>query len=109
MQMTLGNPDAQRRAFLQMDKVLEDIGTGNVTIEVVACEGGISSLLANNSDTATLLAALARNGVRFKACRISMRAHGHKETDFPLEVEFVPAGAPEMVRLQIQGHRYWRP
>lgn len=29
--------------------------------------------------------------------------------DFPLEVEFVPVGAPEMVRLQIQGYRYWRP
>ena len=109
MQMTVGDSDAQRRAFLQMDKVLEDIGSGNVTIEVVAYEGGIASLLANNSDTATLLAALARNGVRFKACRISMRAHGLKEADFPLEVEFVPAGAPEMVRLQMQGYRYWRP
>lgn len=109
VQMTVGDSDAQRRAFLQMDKVLEDIGTGNVRIEVVAYEGGITSLLANNNDTATLLAALARNGVRFKACRISMRAHGLKEEDFPLEVEFVPAGAPEMVRLQMQGYRYWRP
>lgn len=109
MQMTVGDSDAQRRAFLQMDKVLEDIGTENVKIEVVAYEGGITSLLANNNDTVTLLAALARNGVRFKACRISMRAHGLKEDDFPLEVEFVPAGAPEMVRLQMQGYRYWRP
>lgn len=109
MQMTVGDSDAQRRAFLQMDKVLEDIGTGNVKIEVVAYEGGIASLLADNNDTATLLAALARNGVRFKACRISMRAHGLKEDDFPLEVEFVTAGAPEMVRLQMQGYRYWRP
>jgi len=109
MQMTEGDSDAQRRAFLQIAKVLEDIGPGKVKIEVVAYEGGITSLLANNNDTATLLAALARNGVRFKAYRISMRAHELKEDDFPLEVEFVPAGAVEMVRLQIQSYRYWRP
>ncbi|OJZ17752.1 MAG: hypothetical protein BGP21_02240 [Thiobacillus sp. 65-29] len=109
MQMTVGDSDAQRRAFLQIAKVLEDIGPDKVRIEVVAYEGGIHALLADNQDTATLLAALARQGVRFKACRISMRSHGLKEDDFPMEVDFVPAGAPEMVRLQLQGYRYWRP
>lgn len=109
MQMTLGDSDAQRRAFMQISKVLEDIGPHKVKIEVVAYEGGLASLLADNSDTATLLAALAREGVRFKACRISMRGHGYIDADFPLEVEFVSAGAPEMVRLQMEGYRYWRP
>jgi len=109
MQMTVGDSDAQRRAFLQIAKVLEDIGPHKVKIEVVAYEGGIASLLADNNDTATLLAALARQGVRFKACRISMRGHGYTDADFPLEVEFVPAGAPEMIRLQMEGYRYWRP
>lgn len=109
MQMTLGDSDAQRRAFLQIAKVLEDIGPDRVAIQVVAYEGGINALLADNNDTATLLAALARQGVRFKACRISMRGHGYRETDFPLEVEFVSAGAPEMLRLIIEGYRYWRP
>ena len=109
MQMTVGDSDVQRRAFLQIAKVLEDIGPDKVKIDVVAYEGGINSLLAENNDTATLLAALAQQGVRFKACRISMRGHGLKEEHFPMEVEFVPAGAPEMVRLQIKGYRYWRP
>lgn len=109
MQMTLGDSDAQRRAFLQVAKVLEDLGPDKVKIDVVAYEGGIASLLSDNSDTATLLAALAREGVRFKACRISMRGHGYTDADFPLEVEFVPAGAPEMIRLQREGYRYWRP
>lgn len=59
--------------------------------------------------SATLIAALAWGGVRFKACRISMRGHGYTDADFPLEVEFVPAGAPEMIRLQMEGYRYWRP
>jgi len=109
MQMTVGDSDAQRRAFLQIAKVLKDIGSKKVQIEVVAYEGGITSLLSDNNDTATLIAALAREGVRFKACRISMRGHGYTDADFPLEVEFVPAGAPEMIRLQMQGYRYWRP
>ena len=109
MQMTVGDSDAQRRAFLQIQKVMQDIGPKKVKIEVVAYEGGLTSLLSSNNDTATLVAALAREGVRFKACRISMGAYELKEDAFPLEVEFVPAGAPEMVNLQIKGYRYWRP
>lgn len=109
MQMTVGDPDVQRRALLQIAKVLEDIGADKVKIEVVAYEGGISALLSDNSDTATLVAALARQGVRFKACRISMRGRSYSDINFPLEVEFVPAGAPEMIRLQMTGFRYWRP
>lgn len=109
MQMTAGDSDAQRRAFLQIAKVLEDIGPEKVKIEVVAYEGGIHALLANNQDTTTLLASLARQGVTFKACRISMRGHRLKDEDFPIEVDFVSAGAPEMVRLQMKGYRYWRP
>ena len=109
MQMTVGDSDAQRRAFLQIAKVLEDIGSKRVKVEVVAYEGGIHALLADHHETATLLAALARQGVKFKACRISMRSHGLKDEDFPIEVDFVPAGAPEMVRLQMKGYRYWRP
>jgi intracellular sulfur oxidation DsrE/DsrF family protein len=38
-----------------------------------------------------------------------MRAWDLKEENFPLEVEFVPAGAPEMIRLQMDGYKYWRP
>lgn len=109
MQMTEGDSDAQRRAFLQIQKVMQDIGPKKVKIEVVAYESGITSLLSDNKDTATLVAALSREGVRFKACRISMRGYKLKEESFPVEVEFVPAGAPEMISLQVKGYRYWRP
>ena len=109
MQMTASEEIQQRRAFLQISKVLEDIGADKVNIEVVAYEGGILSLLANNPGTASLVASLSRQGVKFKACRISMNASDLTESDFPLEVEFVPAGAPEMIRLQMRGAKYWRP
>jgi uncharacterized protein len=109
MQMTTEEPLQQRRAFMQIAKVLEDIGPDKVKIEVVAYEGGILSLLATNSSTSGLLEKLSRQGVKFKACRISMRASDLAESDFPLEVEFVSAGAPEMVGLQMKGYHYWRP
>jgi len=98
-----------RRAFLQIDKVLNDIGEDKLKIEVVAYEDGIHALLANNDETSQLLTKLANRGVTFKACRISMRAWNLKEDEFPLEVEFVPAGAPEVIQLQMQGYKYWRP
>ena len=98
-----------RRAFLQIDKVLNDIGEGKLKFEVVAYEDGIHALLANNKETSQLLTKLANRGVTFKACRISMRAWDLEEEEFSLEVEFVPAGAPEVIRLQMQGYKYWRP
>jgi len=98
-----------RRAFLQIDKVLSDIGEDKLEIVVVAYEDGIHALLADNKKTSQLLTKLANRGVTFKACRISMNAWDLKEGDFPLEVEFVPAGAPEMIRLQMEGYKYWKP
>jgi len=110
MQLTRpGDNYGHRRAFLQIDKVLDDIGEKQLKIEVVAYEDGIHALLSNNKETSQLLTKLANRGVTFKACRISMRAWNLKEDEFPLEVEFVPAGAPEMIRLQMQGYEYWRP
>ncbi|MGD9000510.1 MAG: DsrE family protein [Granulosicoccaceae bacterium] len=110
MQLTRKSEDfGHRRAFLQIDKVLTDIGEKKLEIVVVAYEDGIHALLENNPETSQLLTKLANRGVTFKACRISMQAWGLKDNQFPLEVEFVPAGAPEVIRLQMQGYKYWRP
>lgn len=110
MQLTRpGDNYGHRRAFLQIDKTLDDIGEDKLKIEVVAYEDGIHALLENNKETSQLLSKLANRGVTFKACRISMRAWNLKEDEFPLEVEFVDAGAPEVIRLQMQGYKYWRP
>jgi len=110
MQLTR-SPDnyGHRKAFLQIDKVLDDLGEKKVNIVVVAYEDGIHALLEENKETSQLLTKLANRGVKFKACRISMRAWGLKDNQFPLEVEFVPAGAPEMIKLQLHGYRYWKP
>lgn len=104
-----GDNYGHRRAFLQMDKILDDIGEDKVRFTVVAYEDGIHALLAENKETAQLLTKLANRGVNFKACRISMNAWDLNETQFALEVDYVPAGAPEVIRLQMNGYKYWRP
>lgn len=104
-----GDNYGHRRAFLQIDKILDDIGEDKVRFTVVAYEEGIHALLADNKETAQLLTKLAHRGVSFKACRISMNAWDLKESQFALEVDYVPAGAPEVIRLQMKGFKYWRP
>ena len=103
-----GDNYGHRRAFLQIDKILSDIGEDKVKFTVVAYEEGIQALTANNKKTNQLLTKLANRGVIFKACRISMNAWNLTEDDFPLEVEYVPAGAPEVIRLQMKGFKYWK-
>lgn len=110
MQLTRsGDNYGHRRAFFQIDRILDDLGEDNLDITVVAYEDGIHALLAANKETSQLVTKLANRGVTFKACEISMRAWDLSKEAFPLEVEFVPAGAPEMIRLQMQGHKYWHP
>jgi len=104
-----GENYGHRRAFLQIDKILDTLADKKLKFEVVAYEDGIHALLANNKETSQLLTKLSNRGVVFKACRISMRAWNLKEDDFPLEVEFVSAGAPEIIKLQIQGFKYFHP
>jgi len=98
-----------RRALLQIDKVLDELGEDKVAFTVVAYEYGITALLAKNPQTSQLVTKLANRGVKFKACRISMQASDISEDDIAIEADFVPAGAPEVIRLQLQGYKYWRP
>lgn len=97
-----------KKTFFQIDKVLSEIGESKLKIVVVAYEDGIHAL-TQDSRTVQLLTKLSNKGVEFKACKISMNAWDLTEDDFPLEVEFVESGAPEMIRRQIAGYKYWRP
>ncbi|MDH5393516.1 MAG: DsrE family protein [Gammaproteobacteria bacterium] len=99
---------AHMKTFFQIDKVLSEIGENKLKIVVVAYEDGIHAL-TQNSRAAQMLTKLANRGVSFKACKISMNAWDLTEDDFPLEVEFIAAGAPEMIRRQLAGYKYWKP
>ncbi len=104
-----GLNNGHRRVLFQIDRVLKELGPEKVRFTVVAYEEGIHALRADNARTATLVTDLANRGVIFKACRISMKASGLTEDDMNMAADFVPAGAPEVIRLQMQGYRYWKP
>ncbi len=104
-----GMNNGHRRVLFQIDRALKELGPDKVHFTVVAYEEGIQALRADNTRTATLVTDLANRGVVFKACRISMKASGLTEDDMNMVVDFVPAGAPEVLRLQMQGYRYWKP
>jgi len=109
VQLTRNNDNfGHRKAFFQIDKVLSEFSEKNLKIVVVAYEDGIHAL-TQNSRSSTMLTKLANRGVTFKACKISMNAWELTEDDFPLEVEFIAAGAPEMIRHQLTGYKYWKP
>lgn len=74
-----------RRALMQIDRVLTDLGDDNVKIVVVAYENGIHALLAGTQETHQLVTELANRGVEFRACRISMNAWELTEDEFALE------------------------
>ena len=60
VQLTRSAEDhGHRRVFLQIDKVLSDLGEKNLNIVVIAYEEGIHALLANNPETSQLLTKLA--------------------------------------------------
>jgi len=106
---TDGLNNGHRRVLLQLDRVLKDMEPERVRFTVVAYEEGIHALRADNGRTAALINDLSSRGVRFLACHISMKAAGLTEDDMNMNVNFVPAGAPEVIRLQLQGYRYWKP
>ena len=109
VQLTRDNENyGHRKAFFQIDKVLDTLGEKNLEVVVVGYENGILAM-TQDARTSTMLTKLANRGVKFKACHISMNAWELNEDDFPLEVEFVPAGAPEMIKLQLDGYIYWKP
>jgi len=98
-----------RRALLQLDKSLTDLGEENIKVEVIAYEDGIYALLEDNEQTSQLVKKLSNRGVTFKVCRLSMLSEGLVDDDYPLDVGFIQAGAPEVMRLQIAGYKYLRP
>jgi intracellular sulfur oxidation DsrE/DsrF family protein len=110
VQLTKSNDNhGQKIALQQIEKVIQEMGGKKVHFTVVAYEEGISALLSNNLSTSQLLMKLSDEGVGFKAGQASMEVSRFKKDDFPIEVTFVPSGAAEVIRLQMQGYKYWQP
>ncbi|WP_158633587.1 DsrE family protein [Tautonia sociabilis] len=79
-------------------------------VEVVCHSDGIAVVTADRSEHAGAVADLAARGVRFAACRNTMRERSIAEEDLLPGVETVPSGAVEVARKQqIDGYAYFKP
>ncbi len=78
-------------------------------IEVVCHADGIRLVYRKETELAAEVAALSDQGVRFVACRNTMRQRSIAEADLLPGVGTVPSGAFEVVRKQQEGFAYFKP
>ncbi len=109
------------QVLMNIINLLDDLGDGNVDVELLANGGGVRALTkeANGQaeqvgqvkpvEQASLVSALAKRGVRFVACQNSLNHLNMQRSDLLDLVEVVPAGVSELVRKQNQGWAYIRP
>lgn len=95
-------------ALNAVDALRNAFGADQVEIEVVGHNAGLGMLLAKNHATADRVAKLAAlgPGVRFAACRNSMRHQQVTEAELTAGVQTVPSGTAEVVLKQEAGWSY---
>ncbi len=92
---------------------LKDVGDADADIVILANGSAVASYAF--SDKMDTMEMLAEKGVKFKACRNSLKklcAEGTvciSESSVPAFVEVVPAGISELVRRQREGYAYVKP
>lgn len=101
----------ERHALRNISNILKAAGDDGLRprIEVVCHGDGIRLVEKARSELADELAALAERGVRFDACRNTMRERSIQPADLLPEVVIVPSGAYQVVRLQHEGYAYLKP
>jgi intracellular sulfur oxidation DsrE/DsrF family protein len=92
-----------------IENVLREVGDDGAVIEVVCHGGGIGLVESARSEHAEQVAALAARGVKFVACRNTMRQKSIRPEDLIPGVGMVPSGAVEVIRKQNEGFAYFRP
>jgi intracellular sulfur oxidation DsrE/DsrF family protein len=90
--------------------ILKDVaGDPGTEIEVVCHSAGIGLVVKKESKYPEEVAGLIKKGVRFKACRNTMRQRNLKQEDLLPNIDTVPSGAVEVIRKQQAGFAYFKP
>jgi uncharacterized protein len=97
------------QVLMNITNLLDDLGDGNVEVELLANGGGVRALLKETDDQAEQVGALSKRGVRFVACQNSLDHLNMQRADLLDLAEVVPAGVSELVRKQTEGWAYIRP
>lgn len=89
--------------------LLTELGAEGAEIELVAHSDGIVALYRRRNAQTEAIDRLATQGVRFLACRTTMKSRGLTEEDILPVAQVVPSGITEVVRRQEEGWCYVRP
>ncbi len=109
----INDPSRWQTALGNITNLLKDVGDD--AAEVVVLTNGPSVTAYSDSALMEKIKELAQRGVRFRACRNSLKnlcSGGDvciNEENLPDFIEVVPAGITELVRLQSEGFAYVKP
>lgn len=102
--------DARQEGGLRnIEAILAEVGDTGAEIEVVCHSDGIGLVVSGQSPHTAAIEALQKRGVRFVACRNTMRRKSIEPDQLVTGVGIVPSGAVEVLRRQQEGYSYFRP
>lgn len=88
--------------------VQQELGAGNVDIEIVVYGPGIG-MLKFESAVAPRIDEALNAGIKLVACENTMKAQKLSKSDMIATIAYVPAGIVELIRKQKAGYAYIRP
>lgn len=109
IQVSDNDPAKWNLALNNIRNVQEDLGGGNVEIELVAYGAGGIGMLKLDSEVANRIADALSAGVKVLACENTMRGQKLTRSDMLPNIGYVRAGVMELIERQREGWAYIRP
>lgn len=107
-QISDDDPKKWSLALNNVKNVQQELGAGNVDIEIVTYGPGIN-MLKFESVVAERVDEALKAGVSIVACQNTMKALKFGKADMMSTIGYVPAGVVEIIRKQNGGYAYIRP
>ncbi len=108
LQVSDSDPAKWNLALSNARNVQEDLGKGNVDVEIVAYGPGLA-MLRGDSKVADRLAQALDNNVGLMACENTMRNTKVQKGDMYGGISYVDAGVVHIMKRQREGWSYVRP
>ena len=108
LQVSDADPAKWNLALNNARNVQEDLGKGNVDVEIVAYGPGLN-MLKSDSKVADRLAQALDNNIGLMACENTMRNTKVQKSDMYSGISYVDAGVVHIMKRQREGWAYVRP
>lgn len=107
-QVSVGDAQGWNLTLNNVKNVKQELGEGNVDVEIVVYGPGIS-MLKIDSPVASRIDEVLATGVKVVACQNTMKAQKLTDADMLPSIGYVPAGVVELIKKQRAGYAYIRP